>query len=181
MQDVAIRVMTGPVKQLEGKLCSLRDEFKLLPKTYGEVMRSYGEAETVVNRSIKKVYESFCTRVFGISECLSKATPKRCLLQISTLKHFCEYLCHNCTRRQAQSSTDDIEVKEGECVVALEPFLLVCIAIYKPLRTSRSATLVRLTKAQFESPVWVASFETKVARKGFVCDVSSTAVLKNRP
>lgn len=45
---------------------------------------------------------------------------------------FGKSLCQYSTERPERNSTDGVEVKQGECLVPLDPFSLVRIEIYKP-------------------------------------------------
>lgn len=63
-------------------------------------------------------------------------------------KHFGVHLCQNWTGSSGRSFTNGIEVKLEYCVVALDPFSLVCVGRYKLTFTSEIAVLVNVSEIQ---------------------------------
>lgn len=62
-QDISLKATTAKVKQLKKKLSLLKIQKRLLEKTDKEVMRKYGEQNTIIRRIVMKLLKSLATLV----------------------------------------------------------------------------------------------------------------------
>lgn len=75
-RDIIVKEMTMFVKHLEEKPNPFENDKRLLEKTNKEMMRSYGEQNMVVRRSVGELVKSAVTRFVVMATCISKANTK---------------------------------------------------------------------------------------------------------
>lgn len=102
-EHVILQAMTSSVRDMKKKLVALENVRTLPKKSNKELMKSYGEENVVVEKSVKKLVESFPTRLVGMEMCNARAIPKRCLIRISQPDYFSDYLRRNWTNSSERS------------------------------------------------------------------------------
>lgn len=158
----------------------LENEKCLLENSKRELMRRYGEQNTVIPSNVGKQVNSVATRLLGMLICISSAIPKWCLWDISELNYFRKDLRGILTELFERSSKKSIDIRGGQRAVSLDLFSLIEDGIYMRWSIFKITLLVQLAEKLFESSKKAAGFWKRDNKNGGLRDVSNNDVLKAR-